>query len=160
MNQNRIHRLFLQFKRYIDKEDWDSLRRNLGTVPSLRSYSEADDSLLSHAYFISPKTVRETVSCGVNPNLPFTDGTTLLMCYASRGNLKMVKFLLNNGADVNAVANCGETAFSWSCVSDRLACAIEIQAHGGTWKSSVMTTMDLVEQFGGSAETKSWLRSL
>lgn len=160
MNQSEFEALFSKCKDHIEDKDWAALKHAIGRSPSLRGYSDGDDSLLFHARDLDSAAVRETVCCGVSPNICYTDGTTILMEYASLGDLEMVQFLLRNGADVNAVASCGETAFSWSCFSDQLACAQEVHAHGGTWDSPFETPLELAQNSDASQELIAWLKTV
>ena len=160
MNQSQFETLFSTCKDYIENQDWVALKRAIVRTPSLKTYSNGDDSLLVHAIDIGPNAVRKSVGCGISPNIRYTDGSTMLMRYASFGDLEMLQFLLRNGADVNAIASNGETAFSWSCFRDQLACAQELYAHGGTWSSAFQTPVELAESSNASQELIVWLRKI
>jgi ankyrin repeat protein len=46
--------------------------------------------------------LEQLLQSGVNTNIRYADGQTMLMHASNRGDLKMIKLLLANGADVNA----------------------------------------------------------
>lgn len=74
---------------------------NSGATPFLKVCENA---------YIHGEIIKMLLDFGANPNIAFFDGTTSLMCLASRGNTEFMEILIQSGADVNAKNNKGQTA--------------------------------------------------
>ena len=147
-------------KRCIDAHQWPRLTEILQQTPTLKVFCNGDDSLLSYARTLGEAELRAVINAGVSVNIQYTTGDTLLMDFTSCGNLEMVRFLLLAGSDANLKSFKGETAFSYACARNQLACAKELYAHGANVKLAIgpakLTAVEIVDQFG-SQEFLSWL---
>lgn len=87
-------------------------------------------------------------------------GSTPLMCAARAGNVNAVKVLLDNGADVNAVSYCGETALMCACCMNGengveiIELLLEKGANINAENNFGLTVMDYAKYFNQSRAEK------
>lgn len=55
---------------------------------------------------------------------------TLLMCAAAHGSIECLKYLIQNGTDVNKKNFAGYTALHWTAYTGRIECVDELLSHG------------------------------
>lgn len=75
--------------------------------------ADADDAWAINTFLVA----------GMNPNTAQANGETVLMQAARRGNIAIMKALLNRGADVNAKDMNGHTALVWAADNRNTAVA-------------------------------------
>lgn len=160
MSKINLREEFTNCKRFIDSKAWSALNKKLNELSFLKTYSNVDESLLSYARNISDFSLKKVIRCGVDPDIAYSDGATMLMDYSSLGNVEMVRFLIEYGSDVNKTTSKGESAISFACAKDQLSCAKELYQHGANLKIVFgpfnTTLLDVVDRFA-SREFREWL---
>ena len=74
--------------------------------------------------------VRALIKSGVDPNIRDICGTPIIWHAVCYGCFDIVKFLLENGADVNASNRREDTALDIACKSGSVACALQLVCFG------------------------------
>ena len=114
----------MKSKRFIDlydavlRGDEDAVRR---LAPEYRRQDVNDDGIMSFAHAENPSMIPTLVASGINVDERDTIGcTTLMNAAAVDDDTKLILWLLDNGANINAANEYGETAFSYACAWERL----------------------------------------
>ena len=107
----------------LDAGDLSTFEEVLDRFPRLLDYQRADDSLIHYGFSCGEEVVRRLVVMGVNVNARDSIGGTVLMLYSAEGNVNMVKFMLDHGANPNIATNWRETALSWAVCRSEVECA-------------------------------------
>ena len=111
-----------------------------GADPNYRNWLE-ETPLMSIAFDDKLSTAQTLITMGADVNVAtFTDGDTALTLAAKKGQCKVVKLLLENGADFNHVTYKGKTALYLAKYFGRKSVVKELKfyAHPEKTKCSVM----------------------
>jgi ankyrin repeat protein len=93
--------------------------------------ARSDEHLLHVAWQVNRPLIPWLLAQGVNPDRRDTAGGTVLMYAAAADDAAdAVAVLIGNGADVNAMNDSGETAFSYACTNDSFRSAKLLHAAG------------------------------
>lgn len=93
-------------------EDGPATPENAKRVLKLRGYDFDEKSFFAAAQARDPLAINAFFDAGINPNAQNSDGRTVLISAAARGEIDVVNLLLSRGVDVNVKDNRGYTALA------------------------------------------------
>lgn len=93
-------------------EDGPATPENAQRVLKLRGYNFDEKSFFAAAQARDTLAINAFFDAGINPNAQNSDGRTVLISAAARGELDVVNLLLSRGVDVNVKDNRGYTALA------------------------------------------------
>ena len=85
---------------------------NAKRVLKLRGYDFDEKSFFAAAQARDPVAINAFLDAGINPNAQNSEGRTVLIAAAARGELDVVNILLSRGVNVNVKDNRGYTALA------------------------------------------------
>ena len=93
-------------------EDRPATPDNAKRVLKLRGYDFDEKSFFAAAQARDPLAINAFFDAGINPNAQNSEGRTVLISAAARGELDVVNLLLSRGVNVNVKDNRGYTALA------------------------------------------------
>ena len=93
-------------------EDGPATPENAQRVLKLRGYNFDEKSFFAAAQARDALAINAFFDAGINPNAQNSEGRTVLISAAARGELDVVKVLLSRGVDINVKDNRGYTALA------------------------------------------------
>lgn len=93
-------------------EEGPATPENAKRLLKLRGYNFDEKSFFAAAQARDSMAINAFFDAGINPNAQNSDGRTVLISAAARGELDIVKLLLSRGVDVNVKDNRGYTALA------------------------------------------------
>src|ERR1044072_3914689 len=90
-------------------EEGPATPENAQRLLKLRGYDFDEKSFFAAAQARDPLAINAFFDAGINPNAQNSDGRTVLISAAARGELDVVNLLLSRGVDVNVKDNRGYT---------------------------------------------------